>query len=342
MATPASIETIVNYLARRLRNVDVTLAENNFPTASLLQLKQSSDTAMVDTGIFYQKGVYNFERNPYQYSMSSSDVSQLTYHMMTIDPDAVLKHGYRFETVCCKMDPIDYISDKVGVAINGTYFDMWNTYRPLGRYRQYWTLEDIYYESNIPLNTIYEPHYGWVILNDGKLDIQQSIDIGRVRDGFMAGPMLVNDGAIVFDEAKLNTTVNINGRIVKIFQCQLPSPLQSDFIPIGTTDTYTYNCDTLSPGVLAHASNPNPRTMLLITKSKQIVFVAVEGRTRTSPGADLVTLAQLAYQMGADKAINLDGGRSSNMAWRTPQSNEVYTTNRWSSYVVGNIVALHK
>ncbi len=61
----------------------------------------------------------------------------------------------------------------------------------------------------------------------------------------------------------------------------------------------------------------NPRTAIGITADGRVLIVVVEGRQNASSGMSLLELAQfMANRLGADVAMNLDGGGSSTMAVR--------------------------
>jgi len=56
-----------------------------------------------------------------------------------------------------------------------------------------------------------------------------------------------------------------------------------------------------------------PRTALGVTKNGHVLFVVVDGRQQNSIGLTLVEMAFLLQELGAEAAINLDGGGSSEM-----------------------------
>ena len=75
------------------------------------------------------------------------------------------------------------------------------------------------------------------------------------------------------------------------------------------------------------------------------MFITVEGRAKRGYGYDLYSLAQVILNSIPDvlDVINLDGGRSSNMAWRTEtELDKVYFSNteRIYPYPNGNIISL--
>lgn len=57
----------------------------------------------------------------------------------------------------------------------------------------------------------------------------------------------------------------------------------------------------------------HPRTLAGVSKTGQTILVVVDGRTSRSRGIDLFEAAALMISLGADRAIDLDGGGSSAM-----------------------------
>lgn len=78
------------------------------------------------------------------------------------------------------------------------------------------------------------------------------------------------------------------------------------------------------------ASGRNPRTAIGISKDRQKVFmVTIDGRqSGYSNGVTLRELAQLMISLGADRAINLDGGGSTTMVARLPYFTTPVLVNR--------------
>jgi len=63
----------------------------------------------------------------------------------------------------------------------------------------------------------------------------------------------------------------------------------------------------------------HPRTAIGIdSDTGKILLVVVDGRSEFSSGYTLVELAELMVQLGAEEALNLDGGGSSTMAVTPP------------------------
>ena len=58
----------------------------------------------------------------------------------------------------------------------------------------------------------------------------------------------------------------------------------------------------------------HPRTAIGIDRdTKTLLFLVVDGRQRFSRGYTMVELAEKMIELGADEALNLDGGGSSTM-----------------------------
>jgi exopolysaccharide biosynthesis protein len=63
----------------------------------------------------------------------------------------------------------------------------------------------------------------------------------------------------------------------------------------------------------------HPRTAVGIdTDTGKVLLVVVDGRSESSTGYTLVQLARLMVRLGAEEALNLDGGGSSTMAVTPP------------------------
>ena len=102
------------------------------------------------------------------------------------------------------------------------------------------------------------------------------------------------------------------------------------------------NANKILPGELYHAANPNPRSALIITYEGNVIMVKVEGRDKRGVGMDL---AEFCFYLKAKYAINLDGGRSSQLCWKLPNQNFINVSGGETgtqSYLVGSIISLVK
>ncbi|HZZ41442.1 MAG TPA: phosphodiester glycosidase family protein [Tepidisphaeraceae bacterium] len=76
------------------------------------------------------------------------------------------------------------------------------------------------------------------------------------------------------------------------------------------------------------AKGPHPRTAVGIGNGGKTLFlVVVDGRTKTSKGMSLRELAEEFVKLGAEEAINLDGGGSSVLAIRDPGTHKMVILN---------------
>ena len=72
----------------------------------------------------------------------------------------------------------------------------------------------------------------------------------------------------------------------------------------------------------------HPRTGLGISKDrKDLILVTIDGRTTSYRGVSQTELANLLIGLGADEAINLDGGGSTQMVAKSPWANSISTMN---------------
>lgn len=82
----------------------------------------------------------------------------------------------------------------------------------------------------------------------------------------------------------------------------------------------------------SRAKEVAPRSAIGISKDKKTVhFITVDGRQSNSKGMNLVQFADYLASLGVDRAINLDGGGSTTMAFRNYGSNQVVLANRPSN-----------
>lgn len=327
-------------LSTKNNNIYITLPIMQSLPLQLLRTEYKHNlTISIDTGITYKSDSKQYPKHAYNHTLKHSNKISLIY-IVTIDPNLAI--NYEFRSVCCKMEPMDYLNDKFGVAINGTFFDIGKSYNVIGPYRQLNSVSNRYYESNMEINNLYRQYFAFVVINNGNINIHRvdSIDPRTIDTSFMGGPLLIWNGQPQFSKEMLDTIINIDGHPTKIFQCQLPDSSHKQATLLKLDQIYTFNCNTIKPGELSHGSNPNPRSLLIITHTGLIRFVVVEGRTTSSDGLDLYDLVLLAQSMDAKHAINLDGGLSSNISWRSPLNpSTIGTLTRKYTYPVGNIIA---
>ncbi len=204
---------------------------------------------IIDSGIIYEKIVRSYPIEKYNLALpdKSMQQKQSTVNIVSIDPYIASK--YKFKTLCCKLEPMEYLNDKIGVAINGTFFDIHGTYIPIGPYREYLPKHDKYYETNIELNKLYEQYFGFITIENGKINIHKvgTVDVRKIKDAFMGGPLLVWNGEPQIDTDTLKSEVNIDGSKIKIFQCKIPENDTKNKL-LKLNNHFVFNCNTIGTG----------------------------------------------------------------------------------------------
>ena len=321
------------------------------------------------------------------------------FHVAFINQESAAAAGYEFVSDCCWLDPFTYMSKKrTGLAINGTFFAIRETRRPIGPYYQ----KDTGIVDTTPIPEKYRSFYRTVVvqphgikilgIDDASEEIRCTYcnpfkNTGAVLTG---GPVLLENGERVVTEEMMEAVDQEN---IKIWQSRKPAPdepadskyfTSPSLIVNHLTDPFAQedegsgdegsgeegygekcvisrrvetatmpNVDKITAGEIAHGANPNPRTALIIRDPDiaardgkgEVAFVIVEGRGIRGAGVDLNQLAWICQQMGARTAINLDGGTSSNMTWRTDANPRVLwciNDQRVTNYPVGNVLGIVK
>jgi len=267
-----------------------------------------------------------------------------------IDVARGLREGYKFKLDCCRLDLRAYFQDvdaiSSGIGINAAFFKLGASYLPIGEFRN----TDL--NSNIPIPPEYLEWYGVVAVKDnGELVIVSPYHAGAYRQILTSGPVLVgfdasaNGGAgAVRNMVGSGLPYGVAGTWPRRIELQNPR-FQCSILGAGGLN----NCNTIKPGEFSHASNPNPRSALGIKAAGTTLLVTVQGRGANAAGMDLEQLAQLMVGLGCHWAINLDGGRSSRMAWRNPGETLVRLAagaqegmDAAEAYPVGSVIAFVK
>ena len=283
-------------------------------------------------------------------------------HYMTavfVDPNVF---GYEFTSECCKLDPINFLrmGDFPGFTINGGFFNIGGKdFLPIGNYKDR-NLD--FRNPKFPIPEMYKDVYGFICMTKNKLYITRDLNFAANQDYmFSSGPYLIENGEIVFQPFQERFTCTTKEETVSPIQVLAET---DKTLTVSGYKSYNYSpnvcgyrivneqktfprCDNISPGELSHADNPNPRTAIVVLGNGNYVFLTVEGRGNRGVGTDLYILAVMIkyYLPTAVTAINLDGGRSTNLAWRTvTEPNTVYISNpdHAYQYPVGNILTFRK
>lgn len=389
-----SMHTIVRKFADKLKSLGLATEYNNtiaiknneepivildhLPSYSLLnpwrvESKELLDSISVAPGITIESNEINYNDaiKSWEWTLSDNEKKSLPkksqiVHIAYINTRK-LSLDYQFKLVCCKIDPLDYMRDNFGVAINGGFFDLTNkaTMQPIGPFRMRHesnpliseTLSADYF-SNLSIPELYKKYYRYINIKGGKISID-SLPYAGADYLMVSGPLLVNDGKLIMTEEEISSVESG----INIFQCRklLEGEEENDVLPHLTEEELIkqkldsrsdknslFNCSNIKPGELSHAGNPNPRSMLVLRDSdkykEDVLFVYFEGRDDRGMGVDLNFLAKYALEkLGAKIAINLDGGRSSSIVWRSEEESSVIKTanpNHKNFYPVGNILSL--
>ena len=182
-------------------------------------------------------------------------------HIAYIDPGKV-----RIKLDCCKLDPMLYLENRFGLTINGNYYDFKNTDLPIGPYRS--LSDNRYFESNLSIDHRYYGYYGYIGISGNKIDIGKDLKAEEYDYLVASGPILVEDGKIKFDRELMYKREGG----VAIFQCakgREGSRAGTDGVISnvrgrgGKVGKNIPACKDIQPGQLAHAGNPNPRSMIV-------------------------------------------------------------------------------
>lgn len=285
----------------------------------------------------------NIRKNilPVNYTVSNSmkagirDFNNQNIHVLLIDQEGGIKNGYKFKFDCCGSDQRNYftINSKIdsGATINSTFFYIRSTFEPVGYYKT----DDILIDKPIP--KLFESYYGVVGISDkGLLEINSYDTRYNYSNVLSCGAILVKNGVKAFDYNMFNLQVGGKYLFVSKYDEQNPN---LEWYDVG--HGLVKNVGKIDNGELYHASNPNPRSALGITRDNKVVFIHVEGRDNRGVGMDFDQLADLCLSLGLKDAINLDGGGSSKITWKKPGQNIVNVAgdfNALSAYPVGGII----
>lgn len=290
----------------------------------------------------YTKPPYGVDTTPKEYhrEVTSSSYNyenpEPWIHIALIDQIKGLDEGYKFRIDCCRVDIRNYFQTdtiKSGIAINAAFFKIKGDFSPLG----YFKTDNYISDRSLPKE--YENYFGIVCVDkDGMLRIDKSKYKYEYEKVLTCGPILVWRNEKIFKREEFE---RIEGETL-LLQCRKPKESENKKTRI--FQDKLRNCDAIEPGELPHAANPNPRSAIFITNDHKVGFVYVEGRDAKGPGMDLAQLTELCLHHGAKYAINLDGGRSSQMLWKNSNKNIIYQPNYYAShsYPVGSIISFVK
>jgi hypothetical protein len=273
----------------------------------------------------------------------SYSLPQPWIHLALIDQVAGRDCGYNFRFDCCRVDIRNYFQTETinsGIAINASFFNITTNFAPVG----YFKTDNYESKTEIPKN--YKKYFGIVGLDkEGMLRVDKPKYADEYQRVVTSGPILVWDFEKQITEDMLSTELNSDNNF--LWQCRKSAttdPGGGNATTLRVFKDGLNNCDQIQPGEISHASNPNPRSAIFVTREGKVGMLYVEGRDQKGPGLDLSQLADLCKYYGARFAINLDGGRSSQMLWKKQGQEIIYQTNSYNtnSYPVGSIISYIK
>lgn len=180
------------------------------------------------------------------------------------------------------------VASGVGEAVVGGFF-LRDPYRPLG---DFWI--DGQPANHEPVAGPYGPRRGSVVIDDGAVRlVERASAASRPRgDLLQAGPLLVAEGAIVFD---------------------------------GDQDREGFSADAAQFDSDI-TQGRHPRAALGVSE-EWLVAVACDGRrSNVDGGLTMLELAAVMVELGVEDAINLDGGGSTTLVHRGHLLNRPYST----------------
>ena len=334
---------------------DYRVIYNNKPFPKKLAIAKE---IVISPHIIYRRLEYRNKKAGYNIgdSINSCDLKQIV-HVSEIKAGAT-KNGFNFVSECCGMSVSEILEkrNKYGVVVNGLFFDILKTNYPLGYYKDK-NFDGVYKDIPEEYRSFYAV-IAWSNKAKNNLFIEplsflkEPEKLAKKYDFFgICGPLLIYDKWQFSEKDMVISDYNIN-----IFQCVKPNDdTHSKILKSGISvkkcengklvDRKTrkpyLNCDQIRPGELSHGGNVNPRTAIAYNPvKKSIYFIVIEGRNMRGGGQDFIEMVKTIKRIdpGITRAVNLDGGMSSNMVFREVGKNYINIINpdKASPYLIGN------
>lgn len=271
----------------------------------------------------------------------SFNENNIIFHVSLIDQEVLLDNGYKWEFDCCRTVIQDILRNpliKAGMVINSSFFRIRDNFEPIG----YFKTPDLTLTNPIP--PVYKDFYGLIIVdgNTNMLSIASSDELESQKINgvlqFSDKTQYVSSGPIIVDDYGQFSEKNCTA----IFSCRQPT--SNAELDMNVFSDGLSNCNKILPGEFKHGCQNNPRSAIFITDDNKVGLVYVEGRNERGAGATFQDLAEICKKMGAKRAINLDGGRSSQLLWRDENVPVINQLNPYHNFVypVGATIGLIK
>lgn len=200
--------------------------------------------------------------------------------------------------------------------------------------------------GTLPVTAVIKQHRDWTVTNVNSPSVSAN-GIGvytqrwgrtsgyRVTDGQTAGvaQVLVRGGKVVKMRRKLTSGAKIRGTLLvgrgegaqRLTRLHRGDRVNVTWRAAGKPRmAMTGNRFLVLDGVIKVVDDRemHPRTAVGISRdTKEILLLVIDGRQSFSRGYTMVELAEMMIDLGADEALNLDGGGSSTMVARKPSGN---------------------
>jgi hypothetical protein len=189
-----------------------------------------------------------------------------------------------------------------------------------------------------------------VVINGDFFGAQNTKDAEGKASGFVEGKWAkvlgpaVTDGELWGPAEKPRPVLVISrGNAVSI-QGPLKDPPKDAMQVIAGSDIILRGGADVAPKTGKFAETQHPRTAVGIADNgKRLVMVVVDGRRKDRVGMKLTELADLMKSLGCTDALNLDGGGSSELALRNPETGQLEVKNSPSDFrerAVGSVLGV--
>jgi hypothetical protein len=235
--------------------------------------------------------------------------------------------------------------------LNGSFFDIKNTFKPIGIYKD--KALDPTTEQNSLIPKKYKKYFKLLLLNNSNKKIE-IVDYSDFEKKYNNDNNILNKysnvfsfAPLIYDKANSNNSFSKFPKdIIDLFDCDPTSKLN-----IKITENIKYNCATILPGELSHGKQQNPRSWFVI-KNNDLYLLTCEGRGYRGDGLTFNDIENLSLQYNPCFVGGLDGGRSSHMSYKYANSSDIYLTNptykRFAhdielpdmQYPVGNLITI--
>jgi len=298
-----------------------------------------------DGAIEYKKGVLVAMGK--EYLVSASRLSRMP--------------GYRLELACCGSSLALEVMSRPGpaVGINGTFFNLRSR---MPTHLTVFTGTKKRQEEADPENKGFEvsgeAETPWLVTLDGGPRLHPPETAPRVKEGsraaFYSNMPLLHRGERLFDEKEMSRVSYFSQKdeIVPAFRYRCTHDRVEDrgiFVRPRSSGPATISCHYIPAGTLFHLAQENPRSVLAWIEDN-VCLLSVAGRLEDFPGASVLDLYDILEELPAffgnkeslREAVNLDGGRSSEIIVGTELGQTVSSKGTIDGMSLGNAIVYSK